>query len=133
MNATTTSESRGDELSLLVACACRARLHAVATYSKFQVGAALETEDGILIGAITDGDIRRRLEKSHNPLAEMAKDLMSKNPKTVEAEELAEKALFMMEQFRIQNLFVIKKEAGGSTKVLGILHLQDLLQERQCN
>jgi arabinose-5-phosphate isomerase len=85
---------------------------------------------GILMGIITDGDIRRRLEKSHNPLEEKAKDVMSQNPKTIEAEELAEKALFMMEQFRIQSLFVIRKSEGLQQKPVGILHLQDLIRAK---
>lgn len=83
-----------------------------------------------LIGIITDGDIRRRLEKSHNPLDEKAQDLMSKNPKTVDAQELAEKALFMMEQFRIQTLFVVRKDSTQPNQPVGILHLQDLLRAK---
>lgn len=83
-----------------------------------------------LIGIITDGDIRRRLEKSHNPLDDKAQDLMSKNPKTVDAQELAEKALFMMEQFRIQTLFVVRKESAQPNQPVGILHLQDLLKAK---
>lgn len=83
-----------------------------------------------LIGIITDGDIRRRLEKSHNPLDEKAQDLMSKNPKTVDAQELAEKALFMMEQFRIQTLFVVRKDSPTPNQPVGILHLQDLLRAK---
>lgn len=83
-----------------------------------------------LIGIITDGDIRRRLEKSHNPLDEKAQDLMSKNPKTVDAHELAEKALFMMEQFRIQTLFVVRKDSAQPSEPVGILHLQDLLRAK---
>lgn len=83
-----------------------------------------------LIGIITDGDIRRRLEKSHNPLDEKAQDLMSKNPKTVDSQELAEKALFMMEQFRIQTLFVVRADSNQPNQPVGILHLQDLLRAK---
>lgn len=85
---------------------------------------------GNLIGSITDGDVRRRLDKSQNPLDEKAGDLMGKNPKTIEANELAEKALFMMEQFRIQNLFVVRRTDSATPKLLGILHLQDLLRAK---
>ena len=83
-----------------------------------------------LIGVITDGDIRRRLEKSVNPLDETAGDVMSKNPKTVDASELAEKALFMMEQFSIQTLFVVAQGSEKPAKPVGLLHLQDLLKAR---
>ncbi len=120
----------GEALALVKETTAMREVLALMTQKAVRGIAGVVDESGVLIGAITDGDIRRRLEKSHNPLADMAKDLMNKNPKTVEAGELAEKALFMMEQFRIQNLFVIKKESDHSTKVLGILHLQDLLQAK---
>lgn len=80
-----------------------------------------------LVGIITDGDLRRRLEKSLNPLQDHAKDIMGKTPKTISAEELAEKALFMMEQFAIQSLFVFDPE---NRKPVGLIHLQDLLKAR---
>lgn len=82
-----------------------------------------------LVGIVTDGDIRRRLEKSLNPLDDKAKDLMSRAPKTVDAAELAERALFMMEQFKIQTLFVVNRE-GPAGPPVGLLHLQDLLQAK---
>ena len=90
-------------------------------------------EQGQLVGIVTDGDLRRRLEKSLNPLEEKARDLMSRAPKTVDASELAERALFMMEQFRIQTLFVMNRDlgvSGRSGRPVGLLHLQDLLQAK---
>ena len=83
-----------------------------------------------LIGVITDGDIRRRLEKSHNPLEDAASDILSRNPKTVDANELAEKALFMMEQFSIQTLFVVERASEHPQRPVGLLHLQDLIKAR---
>lgn len=88
---------------------------------------------GELKGIITDGDIRRRLEKGEDLLNLIASQVMSKNPKTVDASELAEKALFTMEQFRIQTLFVVKKsenqpDSTGVYLPVGVLHLQDLLK-----
>lgn len=83
-----------------------------------------------LIGVITDGDLRRRLEKSHNPLEDSAQDILSRNPKTVDAGELAEKALFMMEQFTIQTLFVVRRSGDQPHKPVGLLHLQDLLRAK---
>ena len=85
---------------------------------------------GKLVGVVTDGDLRRRLDKSLNPLADRAGDLMSRAPKTVDASELAERALFMMEHFKIQTLFVLNREAENSTRPVGLLHLQDLLQAK---
>ncbi|MCH2534374.1 MAG: KpsF/GutQ family sugar-phosphate isomerase [Bdellovibrionales bacterium] len=92
--------------------------------------AGVVNDDEEIIGIITDGDIRRRLEKSQNPFVEKAKDLMSKNPKTIEASELAEKALFLMEQFTIQTLFVVDKKSNHPKRPVGLLHLQDLLKAK---
>lgn len=86
--------------------------------------------NGDLAGVITDGDIRRCLQKSHNPLDDVAKEVMSQSPKTVDAGELAEKALFMMEQFAIQTLFVVRRASESPKKPIGLVHLQDLLKAR---
>lgn len=80
-----------------------------------------------LIGIITDGDIRRRLEKSSNPLHEKASDVMSKNPKTIDCNELAEKAAFLMEQFKIDRLFAIDRLSDNPQRPVGLIHFQDLL------
>lgn len=91
--------------------------------------AGVVNPDGELVGVITDGDIRRRLEKSENPTEGLAQDIMSLTPKTIDQEELVEKALFMMEEFRIQTLFVVDaKTTRVPLKPLGIIHLQDLLR-----
>ncbi len=87
-------------------------------------------ENGDLIGAITDGDLRRRLDKSKNPLEGLAKDLVSLNPKVIDSEELAEKALFLMEQFAIQSLFVVDLASNQGKRPVGLLHLQDLLKAK---
>lgn len=80
-----------------------------------------------LVGIITDGDIRRRLEKSSNPLNEKAQDVMSKNPKTIDCNELAEKAAFLMQQFKIDRLFAIDRQSSNPQKPVGLIHFQDLL------
>lgn len=84
---------------------------------------------GKIVGAITDGDLRRRLEKSQSLLDVHAEDLMSRSPKLIDASEMAEKALFMMEQFAIDNLFVVDKKVD-SHKPIGIIDLQDVLKAR---
>lgn len=89
--------------------------------------AGVVSESGEIVGTITDGDIRRHLEKSKDPFEAVSKDIMSVSPKTIDAHELAEKALFLMEQFRIQSLFVLDKNST-SKKPVGLLHLQDLLK-----
>jgi arabinose-5-phosphate isomerase len=83
-----------------------------------------------LSGVITDGDLRRRLEKSQNPLEGTAKEVMTLNPKTIDAEEMAEKALFIMEEFRIQMLFVVDSLLGNPKQPIGLIHLQDLLKSK---
>jgi arabinose-5-phosphate isomerase len=90
----------------------------------------VKDEKNNLIGIITDGDIRRRLEKSKNPLEDVAGDIMGKNPKVIEAGELAERALFLMEQFAIQSLFVVDKNSDHDQQPVGVIHLQDLLKAR---
>ncbi len=92
--------------------------------------AGVTNELGELIGIITDGDIRRRLEGSQEPLHCIAGDLMTKNPRTIDASEIAEKALFLMEQFRINLLFVVDKSTGSTRKPVGIIHIQDLLKAK---
>lgn len=91
-------------------------------------GAAVVLNDmGELIGVITDGDVRRLLEKELNILNLKASDVMSKSPRTIEASELAEKALFLMEQFRIQMLIVLDQNSNSPLKPVGMLIYQDLL------
>ncbi|MGE4131078.1 MAG: SIS domain-containing protein [Bdellovibrionales bacterium] len=80
-----------------------------------------------LVGIITDGDIRRRLEKSSNPLLEKAQDVMSRNPKTIDCHELAEKAAFLMQQFKIDRLFAIDRKSDHPGRPVGLIHFQDLL------
>ncbi len=84
--------------------------------------------DESLIGSITDGDIRRRLQKSIFSLEERARDWMSRDPKTIDRNELAEKALFFMEQFKIDRLFVVDKVSSNPLKAVGLIHIQDILQ-----
>jgi arabinose-5-phosphate isomerase len=89
--------------------------------------AGVVDEKQALIGIITDGDIRRRLEKSSNPLHEKASDVMSKTPKTIDCNELAEKAAFLMQQFKIDRLFAIDRQSANPNKPVGLIHFQDLL------
>lgn len=100
------------------------------THKDVRGAAGVVDSQGDLVGVITDGDIRRRLEKNGDPLAGFAKDMMSTSPRTIDADELAEKALFLMEQFQIQLVFVLDKSANQPRKPVGILHIQDLLKAK---
>jgi len=90
--------------------------------------AGVVSEEGKLVGVVTDGDIRRRLDRSTEPLTDPAEDLMSRSPKTIDASELAEKAAFLMQQFQIQLLFVVDKDSSEPFRPIGLIHLQDLLK-----
>ncbi len=93
------------------------------------VAGVLDTE-GKLVGIITDGDIRRRLSKNQSPLTEPASSIMTRNPKTIDCNELAEKALFLMEQFSINTLFAIEKKDDHPPRPVGVIHVQDLLRAK---
>jgi len=77
-----------------------------------------------LVGIITDGDLRRLLEKSTNINEITAKEIMSKNPKTIQPDFLASFALQQMEKYNITSLIVSE---NGRT-VNGIVHLHDLVK-----
>lgn len=80
---------------------------------------------GKLVGVITDGDLRRGLESKGQILELKAKDIMTRNPKTIAAETLATQAMSVMERFSITALFVLE---NGSKKPLGVIHLHDLVK-----
>src|SRR5438067_13755692 len=80
--------------------------------------------DGKLVGRITDGNLRRMLEKSDSIQNITARDIMSQNPKTIEPSEMAVHALDIMRKNSITQLVVAENET-----YLGILHLHDLVKE----
>ena len=95
--------------------------------SKKRLGAtAVVDTNNQLLGVITDGDLRRMLEKSITlQLDEIkAADIMTENPKTIDADALAVEALDLLRQYDITQLVV----TTGST-YLGIIHLHDLVRE----
>jgi arabinose-5-phosphate isomerase len=77
-----------------------------------------------LIGVITDGDLRRLLQRSIDLQSITAADMMSKNPKTIEADILAVEALQIMRELSISQLIVLDNQ-----KYVGMVHLHDLLKE----
>ncbi len=80
---------------------------------------------GNLIGVVTDGDLRRGLESKGDIFRLKAKDLMTRNPKTIPADALAARAVAMMEQHSITSLFIL---ADGGRRPVGAVHLHDLLK-----
>lgn len=100
------------------------------THQSVRGAAGVLDADKNLIGIITDGDIRRFLEKNQTPFSAVAENIMSLSPKTIDANELAEKALFLMEQFQIQMLIVLDQNSASPKKPVGMLIYQDLLSSK---
>lgn len=86
---------------------------------------AVTDETERLLGIITDGDLRRMLEKYQNIDTLKAKDIMSVAPKTISEEELAYNAFQKMEKNSITQLVVVGE--GGLYK--GMVHIHDILRE----
>ncbi len=84
-------------------------------------------EENRLIGVITDGDLRRAMEKKVDIYTVKAKDIMTKNPKKITESELAAKALSIMEQNKITSLFVFDE---GEENLVGVIHIHDLLRAK---
>jgi arabinose-5-phosphate isomerase len=77
-----------------------------------------------LLGIITDGDLRRMLEKDANLASVTASEIMTVNPKTISADALAVEALDLLRQYDISQLAVT-----DGVRYLGIIHLHDLIRE----
>lgn len=120
----------GPNLPILPMDAPMTKVLSVMSKGETRGAAGIVDANGDLAGIITDGDIRRRLEGAENPLAGTAGQLMTKNPKTIDADELAEKALFLLEQFPINVLFVLDKSADRPKRPVGLIHVQDLVRAR---
>lgn len=81
---------------------------------------------GRLMGIITDGDLRRHLYKDSDFFSLKAEALMSIEPKVISEEELAEKAIHIMEKHKITSLFITRQD----NYPIGIIHLHDLLHSK---
>lgn len=92
--------------------------------SKNRLGAVIVIDDDKILGVITDGDIRRMLEKHTNIENIKASDLMNVNPKRIDKDELALLALEVIKKNNITQLLVTKDDT-----YYGMIHLHDLLQE----
>ncbi len=86
---------------------------------------AVVDEADVLLGMITDGDLRRMLEKSFDIEHITAEQIMTKSPIVAEAEQLAIKAYHLMEEKNITQLLVV----DADNRYIGMIHLHDILQE----
>jgi arabinose-5-phosphate isomerase len=83
-------------------------------------------EDRRVLGIITDGDVRRGIERWGKDFFDMtAEEVMTENPKSISAEELAAKALSVMERHAITVLVV----SDARNRIEGIIHLHDILRQ----
>jgi len=92
--------------------------------SKNMLGVTAVVENNTIIGIITDGDIRRMLNKHDNISELTAKDIMTTNPKTIDTNTLAMKALEVMQEKGITQILATKNNT-----YVGIVHLHNLINE----
>jgi arabinose-5-phosphate isomerase len=98
--------------------------NAIIEISKKRLGVTAVVKNNSIIGIITDGDIRRMLEKTTEISTLTAKDIMGKNPKTISKDAMAIEALETMENNSITQILVVNKN-----KYVGVVHLHDLIKE----
>lgn len=92
------------------------------SYYKLGIGLVVDS-DHRLMGIITDGDLRRACEQGPTVFNCCAADIMTKNPKTIEATRLAYDALLLMEKFNITSLAVMEHN-----QPVGVVHIHDLVK-----
>ena len=92
--------------------------------SEKRLGVTAVIENEKVIGIITDGDIRRMLNKTENISGLTAQEIMTKNPKTIKSTDMVSHALNILEYFSITQLVVVD---NGEYK--GVIHLHDILKE----
>ena len=89
-----------------------------------RVGATAVIKDDKIIGIVTDGDLRRMLQKEENLDGITASGIMSSHPKSIEEDHLAVNALDIMRKNSVSQLLVTQ-----SGTYIGVLHLHDLVRE----
>jgi len=92
--------------------------------SSKRLGATAVLEDGKLIGIITDGDLRRMLEKTQDIENFVAEDIMTPNPRTIDKSTHVADALSIMRKENITQLLVV-----DGINYAGVIHLHDILRE----
>mgnify|MGYP003630792478 FL=1 len=92
--------------------------------SEKRLGVTAVVEKDAVIGIITDGDIRRMLSERDQFKDLVARDIMTKNPKLIQATDMVTDALNTLEDFSITQLIVVE-----NNEYKGVLHLHDILKE----
>ena len=93
--------------------------------SEKRLGVTAVTNNNKIVGIITDGDIRRMLAKSTDINKFMAKEIMSKNPRTIHKDAMAIEALESLENNNITQILAV----DDSNNYSGVVHLHDLIKE----
>lgn len=101
------------------ACGFRDVVH---TITRGRMGLAMVMEDGRLVGLITDGDIRRALDRHENPMALSAAQMMTTSPLTIAADERFAVAEERMREAKVNSLIAVDAER----KAVGILQIYDM-------
>ena len=95
---------------------------AVVEMTAKRLGVVGVTDDtGYLVGVITDGDLRRNIERG---LEHTAGEFMTRDPKTIEPDDLVDDAVALFDEYKITSLFVVKDDGNGK-KPVGVLHIHD--------
>jgi arabinose-5-phosphate isomerase len=92
--------------------------------SEKRLGVTAVVQDSKMMGIITDGDIRRMLNKTESIAGLTAQDIMTKNPKSIKSTDLVSDALNVLEDFSITQLVVV-----DNGEYQGVIHLHDILKE----
>jgi arabinose-5-phosphate isomerase len=90
-----------------------------------RLGVTAVVENGKVVGAITDGDLRRAIQNHQEIMSLTAADIMTRKPKTIHENTLAVDALQMMKDHQITNIFVVNDEDS----YLGVIHIHDIIKE----
>ncbi len=89
------------------------------------LGVTAVVTDGHVVGAITDGDLRRMLQRTPDYSKLTAQDVMTKEPKTIPENALVVDALELMKKKNITNLFVV----DNNNRYMGVIHIHDIIKE----
>ena len=99
-------------------------LEAVREITKKHIGmTAVVDENNRVTGIFTEGDLRRLIERLGDIRPCIMKDVMTRNPKTIGAQELAASAVKLLDTYHCNQLLVVDED----NKLIGALHLHDLM------
>lgn len=94
----------------------------VTIMNQARLGLAIIVNESQLVGIITDGDLRRALDSSENPLTLLAKDIMTVSPKTIHGYEMFSSAEEIMQKYKINSMLVV----NDKQQVEGVLQIYNL-------